>query len=97
MLDNSSIVHGYAEMSPARTLADMVFPAAEEEKKAEPDMANKVYQMLFAGLNGSTFPVGYFPVRQWNSIDVLSTITDAVEVLHQHGFTVSKYKFKINL
>lgn len=86
MFDNNGMVHGYAELSDVRSLAALAFPPTEVK---EPDMANKVCQLIFAGLNGATFPVGYFPVRTWNSIDILSTLTDAIEELHQHGFVVS--------
>ena len=66
----------------------MLFPQ-EDLVQSVPDLGNKVLQLVFAGLDGATFPLGYFPVRKWNSIHILSTVAEAVEYLHLHGFLVS--------
>lgn len=87
VFDNNKTMHGYAEKSSTRVQAEALFP---DDTGKEPELGNKVFQLIFAGLDGSTFPVGYFPVKSWNSIDILSTIGDAIEMLHKYGFVVCK-------
>ena len=55
----------------------------------KPALAKRVYQMVFAGNDVSTFPVGFWPVKNWNSVDVLSTALEAIEMLRRKDFTVS--------
>ena len=50
---------------------------------------NEVFQLVFAVLDGATFLLGFFSVRSWNSIDVLSTVVVAVEYLQLRGLVVS--------
>ena len=89
MFDNKRVVHGYEQASTVRQEAEMLFPHKEQNADSTPEIANKVFQLIFAGLDGATFPVGYFPTRKWTSIDILATITDAIEYLYEHGFVVS--------
>jgi hypothetical protein len=91
MFDINGIVHGYAELSHVRSLAALAFPPTEVK---EPDMANKVCQLIFAGLNGATLPVGYFPVRTWNSIDILLTLTDAIVVSYSNCNVIASTSLK---
>ena len=93
VFDNQQVMHGYAQQSENRSEAETIFPqSSTDSAEPEPDLGNKVFQLVFAGLDGATFPLGYFPVRKWNSIDILSTIVEAVEYLHLHGFVVSIQK-----
>ena len=83
MVDNSLEVHGYSVQSDLTEQANALFGA-----KKEPTMAKKVYQLVFAAYDGSTFPFAFWPTSNWNSVDVLSTTLDAIEMLSQNNFTV---------
>lgn len=76
-------VHGYAMHSDTQSEASSMFGHTPE-----PSLAKRVYQLVFAGYDGSTFPVGFFPVKNWNATDVVSTSLDAIELLHQGNFNV---------
>lgn len=51
-------------------------------------MANKVFQLVFSSLDGVTFPFGHWPVTDWNFLDIMSTVYEAVELLYQKNFIV---------
>ena len=78
-------MHGYACNSDVTTQANVLF----DEEGSKQALAKHVYQMVFAGNDGSTFPVGFWPVKNWNSVDVLSTALEAIEMLRRKDFTVS--------
>ena len=82
-MDNALQVYGYAQHSDLHTEASKIFGTSDA-----PALAKRVYQMVFAGYNGSTFPVGYWPVKNWNSGDVLTTALEAIEQLRRKEFMV---------
>ena len=82
-IDNNLDVHGYAVNYDLHTEASNIFGEARE-----PVLAKRVYQMVFAGYDGSTFPVAFWPVKTWNSCDVLSSALDAMQQLQRRDFQV---------
>ena len=85
VIDNAHIGHGYSMVSKLRQQGQQVFGTP---KPADPPLAKRIFQVVFAGFDGSTFPVGYWPVNIWNSVDILSTVLEANESLDQFGFKV---------
>ena len=85
MFDSSNICHGYAQSSELVSQCKRVFGDTEPENR----LADKVFQLVFANFDGSTFPFAFWPVTAWQTNDVLSTILESIEYLNQYGFKVS--------
>ena len=83
MADNSLHIHGYSMHSDLVEQAHNIFGESKD-----PIVARKVYQLVFAGYDGSTFPFAFWPVRNWNSQDVLGTALEAIEMLRCNNFNV---------
>lgn len=76
-------VHGYSQHSDLVSQAHSLYGDGQD-----PSLADKVFQMVYSGYDGSTFPFAYWPVKNWNSTDIMSTITDAMVKLSEHSFKV---------
>lgn len=80
-LDNNLTVHGYATNSDLQNQASMMFGNDHQQP-----LAKRVYQI---GFDGSTFPVGFWPVKTWKFVDVLTTTMEAIEMLRRKDFMVN--------